>query len=146
MRAKKDGADRPDDSSCPARLYPLRAGQGPVVPAAAPPRRNCGDILRPGADPVRTRQTSQHRDRIAQRQHHVLSYLDQGLGETIGGHRLALAQGSWSDGGHVAELVVRHVLLPFQQGILVDLGLILAVYVDLVIFQSHLPGDLDDWE
>ena len=74
---------------------------------------------------------------------HLLADVAQGLGQADGGDRLALAQRRRGDGGDVDVLAVGPVLEPLQD-VQVDLGLVLAVELELVLEQADALGNLLD--
>ena len=67
----------------------------------------------------------------------------EGLAQADGGGRLALAEGRRGDGRHVHVTALGAVLEPVED-VEVDLGLVLAVEVEVVLDEAELGGHFDD--
>ena len=81
--------------------------------------------------------------RLADRRHHALAQHAQPLRQADGGRGLALAQRRRRDGRHVDVLALRPVG-ELLQHIQVDLGLVLAVQVQVVGAESQRRRDVED--
>ena len=69
----------------------------------------------------------------------LLAHLVQSVGQTHGSGGLALASGGGADGGHQHQLGLAGQVL---QGVDVDLGLVVAIVLQLLGLDAHLGGNL----
>ena len=81
--------------------------------------------------------------RLAQAQHRPLADVAQPLRERHRRRRLALAGLGGGDGRDADDLRVGHARQPVERA-QADLGLVLAVQVDLVLLEADLAGDIHD--